>query len=113
MQTDNHIYLDTRNFTEALSFWQALGFRVEETRGPRGHRTCDLVSDEAELVSEGQGDLGAPRMHFRVKDIKAVTRRLSKGFSVVHQPRGAQWNKDWVRVDDPDGNAYALEALSN
>ena len=38
MQDKNHLKLDTQNFNRALTFWQALGFEIQKTRGPDGKR---------------------------------------------------------------------------
>lgn len=108
----SHLQLETRNFNRALGFWQALGFQLQETRGPDGRRISQLHSDDVEVISTLEEE-GGVRYHLRVKAADKVLKTLTqrrRDVKVTRHLSEPGWKKGWVRVEDPDGNVYAVEA---
>ena len=113
MDNKNHIQLDTSNFNRAMTFWQALGFTVQQTRGADGKRVGSLYSDDVELVSVSNQKDGELRYHLKVKSAEKLLKSLGqkrRDVKVTRHIQGPGWKKGWVRLEDPDGNIYSIEA---
>ena len=113
MQDKNHLKLDTQNFNRALTFWQALGFEIQKTRGPDGKRVGSLYSDNVEVVSVTSGDHGETLYHLKMKSADKVLKELGerrRDVKLTRHVAGPGWKQGWVRLEDPDGNVYAIEA---
>ena len=111
----DHIYVETRRFEEAVSFWEALSFAVADSRGEEGHRACRLVSEKAAVVLAEVDPMGQPQratVHFGMSDPETLETDLEASFAVeiVTPLSETHWGTRWIRVRDPDGNLYAIEA---
>lgn len=111
----DHVYVETRAFDRAVAFWKALGFDVESQWGEPGHRACQLVSGAARVVlaepAAGAAPEG-PTVHFALGAAEAMQARLAESDDVkVLTPLAAtHWGTRWIRVADPDGHVWVLEA---
>lgn len=111
----DHFYLETRHYDRAREFWADLGFSSESEWGEDGHRACQLRSGEAMLVlaeAESQDSCEGPTVVFSVDDPEAVNTRLadSPAVDVTTPLEDTHWGTRWIRVRDPDGNVFNLEA---
>ena len=106
----DHLYVESRQFEAAQSFWVTLGFRVAESWGDeKEHRACKLISGETEVVLATGSDKQAT-VHFEVLDASAAAAQLeAAGATIVTPLEPTHWGTRWLRVADPDGNIYALE----
>jgi len=111
----DHIYVETRRFEESVAFWKTLSFSVAASWGGEGHRACRLVSEEAAVVLAEVDPMGQPQsatVHFAMSDPEALEKDLqaSAAAEIVTPLADTHWGTRWIRVRDPDGNLYALEA---
>ena len=108
----DHLYLETRSFDAAVSFWEALGFRLAERWGDEGHRAGRLVSGSASVVL-AEGRAPAQVVHFRVPpgslDALAASLDGNTYLKVVTPVEPTHWGTRWLRVQDNDRRIYALE----
>ena len=108
----DHLYLETRSFENAVSFWEALGFRLAEQWGDAGHRAGRLVSGAASVVL-AEGRAPAEVVHFRVPkgslDALAAAFENAKHVKILTPLGPTHWGTRWIRVQDPDRRIFALE----
>ncbi|HET7771862.1 MAG TPA: VOC family protein [Chloroflexota bacterium] len=108
----DHLYLETRSFDAAVSFWEALGFKLAERWGDAGHRAGRLVSGSASVVL-AEGRAPAQVVHFRVPPGSLETLAASldgnASLKVVTPVEATHWGTRWLRVQDNDRRIYALE----
>ena len=106
----DHLYIETRSFSESLEFWKALGFEIAEEWGDGDHRAAKLQSGDAAIVL-AIGDQATPAVFFRVSGIEAVASSLEGAQSIkIRQPlESTHWGTRWIIVEDPNGNAFCLE----
>ena len=111
----DHLYLETRSFDAAVSFWEALGFKLAERWGDEGHRAGRLVSGAASVVL-AEGRAPAQVVHFRVPpgslDALAASLDGNPSLKVVTPVEPTHWGTRWLRVQDSDRRIYALEETS-
>jgi uncharacterized glyoxalase superfamily protein PhnB len=110
----DHLYVETRGFEKAVSFWEALGFEVEERWGEGDHRAGLLRAESAVVVLAEVGpdhDPQRPTAHLAIRDAEAFDQRLgeSEAVEVVTPLEDTHWGTRWIRVRDPDGNLLSLE----
>ena len=111
----DHIYVETTKWDAAVAFWNGLGFEFVEQWGEDGHRAGRLCRADAQVVlAEASGNPVGPTVHFDLSaaEASALNDRLSANDAVdVQVPlEDTHWGTKWIRVKDPDGNVYALEA---
>ena len=111
----DHIYVETRHFDRAVSFWRELGFEVASEWGEDDHRACRLTGPNAWVVlaEAGRGhDPQRATVHFAMKDAEMLDEKLAaaEAVEVVSPLENTHWGTRWILVRDPDGNLYALEA---
>jgi len=111
----DHVYVETRRFDETVRFWKSLGFAVAAQWGEGTHRACRLVSGDAAVVlaeADPAGSPQSPTVHFAMTDAEGLADRLAAAESVaiVTPLEDTHWGTKWIRVQDPDGNLYCLEA---
>ena len=102
----DHLYVETRNFEDGLTFWQGLGFELLARWGADGHKAGRLKSGQAVIVlAESQ----EPKVvvHFRV----AGEPKVGEGVEVLAPFAETHWGTRLMRVGDLDGHAYALEEV--
>ena len=108
----DHIYVETRSFDTAVSFWEALGFRLAEQWGDAGHRAGRLVSGSAFVVL-AEGRAPAEVVHFRVPkgslDALAASFETAKNVKILTPLGETHWGTRWIRVQDPDRRIFAIE----
>ena len=110
----DHIYVETRDFPRAQSFWQALGFSVASSWGDAGHQACLLTSEKASVVLAETDPESHPQhatVHFGGEDPELLDETLAnhEAVEVVVPLIDTHWGTRWIRVRDPDGNLYAVE----
>lgn len=113
----DHVYMETRHFDRSIAFWEALGFSVAETWGEGEHRACRLQTDGAWVVLAEAGvghDPQRATVHFAMRDAEKLDAHLteSDAVDVISPLEDTHWGTRWIRVRDPDGNLYVLEARS-
>jgi catechol 2,3-dioxygenase-like lactoylglutathione lyase family enzyme len=111
----DHIYVETRHFDRSLEFWQALGLEVVASWGEGEHRACRLSGKGAQVVLAEAGSGHDPQratVHFAVENPEALdaSLRQANAVDVISPLEATHWGTRWIRVRDPDGNLYALEA---
>ncbi len=110
----DHIYVETHHYTQAKQFWQALGFVLADEWGEADHRACRLTcGNTAVVLAKAAGATAVtPTIHFATSDPGQLERQLSASPAVaVSAPlTETHWGTHWMRVRDPDGNEYVLEA---
>jgi catechol 2,3-dioxygenase-like lactoylglutathione lyase family enzyme len=108
----DHIYVECRDFEKTLGFWKALGFKVAATWGEDGHKAGKLTSGTASVVLAEAKKPEGPTIHFGIGGAKALGAKLakSKAVKVVTPLEPTHWGTQWIRVQDPDGNVFSLEA---
>ncbi len=111
----DHIYVETRNFEQTLTFWKTLGFAIESRWGDKGHRACRLTAGSAAVVlaeADPAGNPERPTVHLAMADPAALAQKLAAepNVEVVTPLEDTHWGTRWIRVQDPDGNLYCLEA---
>jgi catechol 2,3-dioxygenase-like lactoylglutathione lyase family enzyme len=110
------LYLETNHWDRSVAFWKGLGFTVARQWGEDGHRACHLESNSARITLAELGDRShlpdRPTPYFEVSDIETIDRELasSNDVSVLVPLEKTHWGTRWIRVQDPDGNIYALQA---
>jgi catechol 2,3-dioxygenase-like lactoylglutathione lyase family enzyme len=110
----DHIYVETRHFDRTKEFWEALGFATVAEWGEEGHRACKLAGEGAQVVLAGVGPDHAPQrptVHLKLTDAERTDEALAAAevVTVVTPLEATHWNTRWIRIQDPDGNVYALE----
>ncbi len=110
----DHMYVETRHYDRTRVFWEALGFGVAAEWGEGGHRACRLASESAGVVLAEVGPEHAPQspnVHFKLESAEQMDEKLATAAEVtVLTPLSeTHWQTRWIRVQDPDGNVYALE----
>lgn len=113
IQKVDHIYVETSHWDAAVAFWNGLGFEFAEQWGEDGHRAGRLCrADAAVVLAEAPENPVRPTVHFHVEDAAALNERVTGNDAVkVTTPlEDTHWGTKWIRVEDPDGNVYALEA---
>jgi catechol 2,3-dioxygenase-like lactoylglutathione lyase family enzyme len=111
----DHIYVETRHFELTIAFWESLGFSVKETWGSGDHRACRLGAGDAWVVLAEAGAGHDPQratVHLAMQDPEALDARIDEAPSVdvISPLEETHWGTRWIRVRDPDGNLYVLEA---
>jgi uncharacterized glyoxalase superfamily protein PhnB len=111
----DHVYVETRRFDRTLSFWKGLGFTVAAEWGEGTHRACRLTSGDAAVVLAEADPAGSPQrptVHFAMADPERVAESLAaaENVAIVTPLTNTHWGTKWIRVQDPDGNLYCLEA---
>ncbi|RMG07733.1 MAG: hypothetical protein D6731_23185 [Planctomycetota bacterium] len=109
----DHFYVETRHWERSVSFWKGLGFSFADRWGEDGHRAGLLRCGEARLVlAEANGAPEGVTVHFAAEGLEALNARLLADANVdVATPlEDTHWGSRWIRVRDPDGRVYALEA---
>ena len=111
----DHTYVETRDYPAARRFWAALGFAVDQEWGGEGHRACRLVAGDTSVVLAECAPGGKPQgptAHFRAAAPEDLDARLraSGDVEVVTPLEPTHWNTRWIRVRDPDGSVWVLEA---
>lgn len=111
----DHTYVETGNYPAARRFWEALGFTVDSEWGGEGHRACRLTAGGTFVVLAECAPGGAPQgptVHFRAERPEELDARLraSEAVEVVTPLEPTHWNTRWIRVRDPDGHLWVLEA---
>ncbi len=109
----DHLYIESRSFKEALSFWSSLGFRLVEEWGDDGHQAGRLEAGQAVIVLV-ESDTPAVDIHFRVTEPEALTAALERdgGSAVVQALEPTHWGTRWMKVRDPDARVFVLEDVS-
>ncbi|MBI3723053.1 VOC family protein [bacterium] len=112
----DHIYVECRSFERTAAFWQGLGFKLAETWGEGGHRAGALVCGAARVVlAEAEaGDPERPTVFLAIDDPLGMSEKLrvAKHVEVATPLEDTHWGTRWIRVRDPEGNVFALEARS-
>lgn len=103
----DHLYAETLNWDESVTFWEGLGFAFEERWGSDGHRAGRLRSGSAVVVL-AEVDRDAQATPFFAID-SADSFVPGPGVEVVAGPEDTHWGTRWIRVRDPEGRVYALE----
>jgi catechol 2,3-dioxygenase-like lactoylglutathione lyase family enzyme len=112
----DHLFLQTNHWERSLQFWTRLGFTIVRQWGEDGHRACQLQSGDAQLTMAELEDKShlpdRPTAYFKVSNIEEMNRGLSdsSAVQVVLPLQKTHWGTRWIRVQDPDGNIYALES---
>lgn len=110
----DHIYVETHHYTQAREFWQALGFALADEWGEDDHRACRLtLGNTAVVLAQTAGATAIPpTIHFAVSDPAQLERQLGASPAIfLSTPlKETHWGTRWMRVRDPDGNEYVLEA---
>lgn len=111
----DHLYLETRDLDRSLKFYRALGFSVEAEWGEGDHRAVKLVSGSAAVVLALTSPQTSPQgatVHFALENAEEMDRALAAlpEADVVIPLADTHWGTRWIRVRDPDGNFYCLEA---
>jgi catechol 2,3-dioxygenase-like lactoylglutathione lyase family enzyme len=111
----DHVYVETRHFERTIAFWESLGFAVAESWGEGDHRACRLSAGTAWVVLAEAGAGHDPQratVHLKVTDPEALDARIREAdaVSVISPLEETHWGTRWIRVHDPDGNLYVLEA---
>jgi len=111
----DHVYVETRQFDKTVSFWKSLGFDVAAEWGDGPHRACRLTSGDAAVVlaeADPAGSPQSPTVHFAMKDPEHLAESLAaaENVEILTPLENTHWGTRWIRVQDPDGNMYCLEA---
>lgn len=111
----DHVYVESRHFEKSVAFWEALGFAVAETWGEGDHRACRLSAGSAWVVLAEAGAGHDPQratLHLAMADAEALDGALdaADAVDVISPLEDTHWGTRWIRVRDPDGNLYVLEA---
>ncbi|MEN8148316.1 MAG: VOC family protein [Planctomycetota bacterium] len=110
-----HMYVETRSFERSIAFWEALGFSVAETWGEGDHRAGRLTAGDAWVVLAEAGAGHDPQrctLHLAMNDPGSLDARLDStdAVDVISPLEETHWGTRCIRVQDPDGNLYVLEA---
>src|SRR4051794_29235976 len=103
----DHLYVETHDWTAAVSFWQSLGFRLEfETdhhsgmlRNPDGGATVFLAEQSVEDPLASELYLAAPAGY-----------EPPPGLHVVSPFHDTHWGTRVMIVQDPDGHRFRIES---
>jgi len=111
----DHLYLETKSLERTLRFYAALGFTVAAEWGEGEHRAAKLVSGDASVVVAEVLPETSPQgatVHFAIENAEALHRALAKipEVTIVTPLQDTHWGTRWIRVRDPEGNFYCLEA---
>jgi catechol 2,3-dioxygenase-like lactoylglutathione lyase family enzyme len=111
----DHVYVETRHFQKTIAFWEALGFTVAESWGEGDHRACRLSAGTAWVVLAEAGAGHDPQratVHLSVAEPEALDAKIAgtDAVDVISPLESTHWGTRWIRVRDPDGNLYVLEA---
>jgi len=111
----DHIYVETRAFERSIAFWQALGFSVADSWGEGDHRACRLSAGSAWVVLAEAGAGHDPQratIHLAMTDADALDVKLGSAdaVDVISPLEDTHWGTRCIRVQDPAGNLYVLEA---
>jgi catechol 2,3-dioxygenase-like lactoylglutathione lyase family enzyme len=92
----DHLYVETTNWAESVSFWERLGFRFVARWGSEGHRAGRLIAGSAVVV---------------LAEVAAAP-EFTVFFAVPDSPQlePTHWGTRMARATDPDGRTVALEA---
>lgn len=109
----DHIYVETRDFERARSFWTGLGFTVADAWGDGDHRACRLVNAGAAVVlATAHGEPQRATIHFGAPDLSKLAGRAAENpaAEIATPLSDTHWGTQWLRLRDPDGNLYAFES---
>lgn len=114
----DHIYVETHRFDAAVRFWTALGFNVAESWGEGDYRACLLKAERASVVLAQAKPSQSPQrstVHFAISQAESLDAALRSNpdVKVVTALEPTHWGTRWIRVVDPDGNLYCLEARND
>jgi uncharacterized glyoxalase superfamily protein PhnB len=106
----NHLYVETQSFSDALAFWEGLGFVRSAEWGERGHKAARLEAGDTYiiLVEDETPELTA---HFHISDIETYAKQIHENRAITVQIplERTHWGSRWMRIQDPDGHIIALE----
>jgi catechol 2,3-dioxygenase-like lactoylglutathione lyase family enzyme len=111
----DHVYVETRHYEKTIAFWEALGFAVAESWGEADHRACRLAAGTARVVLAEAGAGHDPQratVHLAVVEPDTLDASIATtdAVDVISPLEDTHWGTRWIRVRDPDGNLYVLEA---
>ena len=104
----DHLYSETVHWGASVAFWEGLGFSFEEQWGSDGHRAGRLRCNDAIVVLAEVASEPASTVFFSVASVDSID--PGEGVEVVGGPEDTHWGTRWLRVRDPDGRVYAIEA---
>jgi uncharacterized glyoxalase superfamily protein PhnB len=112
----DHVYVETRQFEKTVEFWKSLGFTVAAEWGEGTHRACRLQSESAAVVlaeADPAGSPQSPTVHFAMTDPERMAECVAEAdhVEIITPLEDTHWGTKWIRIQDPDGNLYCLEAV--
>lgn len=105
----DHIYLETREWSRDVAFWEGLGFGLSEEWGREGHRAGRLTAGHASVVLAEVDPATQPAMSifFRLEDADAFS--VADDATVLESLTETHWGTRWIRVADSEGRVFSLE----
>ena len=103
------LYLETHNWGKSVAFWQALGFKLEfETDHHSGLLRPPEGGPYIFLAERPQEQALALELYLRVED--ASTCAPGSPVEVVGPFAATHWDTRVMKVRDPDGRVFSLQA---
>jgi len=107
----DHVYAETLQWEESVSFWEGLGFTFVERWGSEGHRAGRFQSGEAAVVlAEVTESTPEFTVFFDLDEADLFDPGV--GVSVTTALTDTHWGTRWIRASDPEGRTHAFEELA-
>ncbi len=109
----DHIYVETRNWDESVTFWRGLGFEFADRWGDDGHRAGRLVTGNAVVVLAEVDESTDPAFNAFFSLTAAGEYTMGEGVEVEQTLTETHWGTRWIRVRDPEGRIFCLEETAS
>ena len=106
----DHLYIETHDWEASVSFWEGLGFSFASRWGSSGHRAGRLESAAAAVVLAEVSADQSPGFNAFFRLDEADDFAMGPGVEVTTPLEDTHWGTRWIRVRDPEGQVYSLEA---
>lgn len=101
----HHIYIETHNWGKSVAFWRALGFQLDDDRGPSGLLRPRGGGPYIYLAEVPSDRTPAVELYLAASDETAPQRPAE----VVAPFAPTHWGTREMAVRDPDGRVVKLE----